>query len=412
MSYTVSLSFVRNLLRRMHISSHIATNPTSHISVEIDLGLRAMLFDTDNYLDVLQNSMQDAVSNTIYRFFDEYHCNYIFLRLPCTDADQFFFIGPYLPAPLSNAQIQKKAESLNLSAEQYDRLLKYYNSLPLVEDENLLFAITNTLADTLWGSPDNYTFEYIDYMIPDRSEPICVIPSYGDTKDSPFALSVLETNYANEKLLMDAVSQGKFHKINAIASSVYNNGTEQRLSDTLRNRKNYLIILNTLLRKAAEYGGVHPLHIDRTSSSFAQKIEQIYSISDSHTLQSEMIRSYCLLVKQFSIKKYSYLIGKTITLISYDLTADLSLHSISEQLNVSPNYLSALFRKECNITLTEYVNTKRIEQAIYLLSNTDKMINTISYECGIPDTNYFIKLFKKHTGITPSKYREQIGKLA
>ena len=123
-----------------------------------------------------------------------------------------------------------------------------------------------------------------------------------------------------------------------------------------------------------------------------------------------MIRSYCLLVKRYSISNYSYLVGKTITLIAYDLTADLSLKSIASQLSISPTYLSALFRKECGVTLTDYVNSKRVEHAIFLLNTTDKLINTISCECGIQDTNYFIKLFKKNTGITPTKYRELIGK--
>ena len=53
---------------------------------------------------------------------------------------------------------------------------------------------------------------------------------------------------------------------------------------------------------------------------------------------------------------------------------------------------------------------KRIEHALYLLQNTTKLVHTISYECGIQDSNYFIKIFKKHTGLTPQKYREQFGK--
>ena len=410
MYYDIQLQFVRDLLSGLHISSYIAQNPAQSISSNIDLGLRAMLFGEENYANLLHNSMSDAKANTIYRFFDEYFCNYIFLRLPDTVEETFFYIGPYLPTAITQERVYQKAEALALGPEQCDSLLTYYNNLPIIKDENLLFTIINTLANTLWGSSDHYTMEYIDYMIPDQNEPIDIVPAYDYAKDSPFSLAALEQHYANEKLLMDAVSQGKFHKVNAVSSAVYKNGTQQRLPDSLRNRKNYLIILNTLLRKAAEQGGVHPLHIDRMSSTFAAKIEEVYSIDYSLHLQTDMIREYCFLVKQYSISKYSYLVGKTQTLIAYDLTADLSLKNIAEQLNVSPTYLSALFRKECNITLTDYVNNKRIERAIHLLNTTDKLINVISYECGIPDTNYFIKLFKKYTGLTPTKYREQMRK--
>ena len=191
-----------------------------------------------------------------------------------------------------------------------------------------------------------------------------------------------------------------------IVSSIFNQGTEERLADSVRNRKNYLIILNTLLRKAAEFGEVHPIHIHRLSSEFAQKIENLYTIGDSLELQKDMIRKYCLLVKEHSLKKYSPLVGRVITLISYDLTADLSLKHISSLMNVNASYLSATFKKECGETLTEYVHRKRMEAAAFMLAHSDKQIQTIAEECGILDVNYFIKLFKKQYDITPTQYRE------
>lgn len=407
MNYDVQLQFTSDLLKNLHVSSCIVNNPQDKISCDIDLGLRAMLFGKENYTELLENSMNEARDNTIYRFYDEYSCNYIFMRLPGKEST-FFYIGPYLPSAPSEQVIKQKSDSLSFSDEQFKKLVQYYNGLPIVEDENILLAIANTLALALWENEQNYTIEYVDYAIPDRSAPIPVSHVYSDFAESPHSLSTLETNYANEKRLMEAISQGKLHKLNSIASSVYNNGTEQRVSDNLRNRKNYLIILNTLLRKAAESGGVHPLHLDRISSAFAKKIENTRNINDSITLQSEMIRDYCLLVKQHSLNKYSYIVGKAITIIAFDLTADLSLNNIAKQLNVNPTYLSSLFRKECDCTLTEYVNRKRIEHAITLLDKTDKPVNAIAFECGIQDTNYFIKLFKKFTNQTPTQYRNKI----
>ena len=121
-----------------------------------------------------------------------------------------------------------------------------------------------------------------------------------------------------------------------------------------------------------------------------------------------MIRKYCLLVKEYSLGKYSDLIGRVVTLISYDLTADLSLKHISSLMNVNASYLSAAFKKECGETLTEYVNRKRMETAAFILSRSDKQVQTVSVECGILDVNYFIKLFKKQYGLTPTQYREHI----
>ena len=120
-----------------------------------------------------------------------------------------------------------------------------------------------------------------------------------------------------------------------------------------------------------------------------------------------MIRNFCQLVKQHSLSKYSYYVGQAITLVQYDLTADLSLKAIAEKLNVNASYLSTLFHKEYGSTLTEFVNIQRIERAIALLRMTSKSVQEIATDCGIHDTNYFIKLFKKHTGITPHRFRDR-----
>ena len=122
-----------------------------------------------------------------------------------------------------------------------------------------------------------------------------------------------------------------------------------------------------------------------------------------------MLTKYCLLVKKHSLKQHSTLIGRVITLISYDLSADLSLKAVAASLKVNASYLSSAFKKECGETLTDYVNKKRMESAAVILAHTNKQVQTIAEECGILDLNYFIKLFKKQYGITPTKYRSSIS---
>lgn len=403
MDMEVRLDFLRQLLKNMNVSSCVITCPGQHIPPEIDLNFRANLFGIQNYSDFLQNSMSEARDQTLYRFYDEYDCNYIFLRLPAQDS--YFFIGPYLLMLPPEQRVCQRAAALGLSREQSDYMRMYYTSLPLIDDENLLLTMANTFAASLWGSPEQYAMEYVDYAIPDRYEPIPYAFTPGQTEPHALDLSTLERNYESENLLMEAISRGNLHQVTAVASTVFNNGAEQRLNDSLRDRKNNLVILKTLLRKAAEYGGVHPLHIHRLSSHFSGQIENARTIKESLALQEEMIRSFCLLVKEHSLSQYSFYVGQTITLVQYDLTADLSLKTTAAQLNVNPSYLSKLFHKECGCTLTEFVNRQRIDRAVLLLSNSKKAVQDIAAECGIQDVNYFIKLFKRQTGLTPNQYR-------
>ena len=76
--------------------------------------------------------------------------------------------------------------------------------------------------------------------------------------------------------------------------------------------------------------------------------------------------------------------------------------------NISASYLSALFKKETGVTLTEYVNEKRIKYAMQLLATTKIQIQTAAQHSGIDDVHYFTKLFKKYTGKTPKEYRQSI----
>lgn len=404
MGYTNELNFTQQFLNALHISSSILTEPEDCIPPAVDLGLRSLLFDTDNYITILENSMKQACDRIIYRFIDEYDCVYIFTRLP---DGRYFFIGPYLMSAPDHEYIDAKAARMSLSPSQKEQLSIYYSNLPLIEDENWLLTLANTLGISLWGSKEGFSMEYIKQEIYDRSVPLLISENPNDPYDAQLSLSVLETNYENEKLLMDAVSKGKLNVVTSVASSVFNNGTEPRLADSLRNRKNYLVILKTLLRKAAEYGGVHPLHIHRLTSSYAQHIERMQTMKESFQLQEDMIRDYCLLVKKHSLNQYSYYVGKAITLIHYDLTADLTLQAIAEQIGVNSSYLSKLFRKECGCTLTDYVNRQRMGQAAILLRDECKLVQDIACECGFQDTTYFIRVFKKHYGVTPTVYREQ-----
>lgn len=129
-------------------------------------------------------------------------------------------------------------------------------------------------------------------------------------------------------------------------------------------------------------------------------------MKQSLALQEDMIRSFCQMVKQHSLSRYSYYVGQTITLVQYDLTADLKLSTIAEKLNINASYLSALFREETGQTVTAYVNEKRMQTGAHLLQTTRLQIQTVAQHCGISDLNYFSKLFKKQYGITPKQFRE------
>lgn len=94
--------------------------------------------------------------------------------------------------------------------------------------------------------------------------------------------------------------------------------------------------------------------------------------------------------------------------IDEHLAEDLSVSSIANNLYITPNYFSRLFKRVTKEGCNEYIVRKRIEKAKSLLETTSIKTGKIAMMVGYRDTNYFSLAFKKHTGKSPTKYREEI----
>ena len=85
----------------------------------------------------------------------------------------------------------------------------------------------------------------------------------------------------------------------------------------------------------------------------------------------------------------------------------LTRDSVAGEFYISPNYLSHLFQKTGNVGFNEYLTQTRLEHARQLLKGYDLKIKDIAARCGFTDSNYFCRLFRKHTERSPSEYRRQ-----
>ncbi len=84
---------------------------------------------------------------------------------------------------------------------------------------------------------------------------------------------------------------------------------------------------------------------------------------------------------------------------------NISLSDIADDLYLNSNYLSQIFKKETGITFSRYLTDLRIGKAKKLLEQSNFSINEIAMKVGFNDYFYFLKIFKKVVGVTPSQYR-------
>ncbi len=115
-----------------------------------------------------------------------------------------------------------------------------------------------------------------------------------------------------------------------------------------------------------------------------------------------------LLIKENN-KNKDYRVEYIKTAISYiqnNYSEKIHIKDLSKQINMNEQYFCRFFKRMIGKTPMEYVNEYRIKKAKELLRETNRQVMDICLECGFHNMGNFIKVFKKHTGINPMKYRK------
>lgn len=93
--------------------------------------------------------------------------------------------------------------------------------------------------------------------------------------------------------------------------------------------------------------------------------------------------------------------------INMNFQKKISLTTVAQEFYINKHYLAREYKKFYGMTIGDYITYKRITYAKELLRFTNKPIEEISALCGISDTNYFAKVFRKLEECSPRKYRER-----
>lgn len=103
--------------------------------------------------------------------------------------------------------------------------------------------------------------------------------------------------------------------------------------------------------------------------------------------------------------KYAY-VYKSIVYIRDNLHQPISLQQVAGFVHINPNHFSEVFKRETGCTYIEFVTQERMKRAVDLLQSTQTKVSDIARRVGYEDIKYFTQQFKKHTGQTPSEYRQ------
>lgn len=359
----------------------------------------ASLQNFDNEFLNINTTLRANLSTNYYYFINSYGLEYIAAGVWKDESfNGFVLIGPFLSSIPTTDFIRDTISTNKLPISERKQLHEFYKSLSVIGSND-----SNSIGELIVNM---CTYNHIDSQLitsdtsiqqPNKAQRKTMIAESND---------VIEFRYQYEKQLMNAITKGDKEEIARItneANSVFN--LSDRIPESpIRSAKNLLLVLNTLCRFAAEKGGIHPIHLHNLSEKFALLIERAPNLPHLKKLVGIMIHEYCDGVNQFSTRNYSPIVKKAINYIELNLEEPLTLKEISAIIHVNPSHLSRKFKNETKMNMIDYINHKRVEEAKLYLQRGNSSITEIAFMVGFNDLNYFSRVFKKFTSLTPSQY--------
>lgn len=148
-------------------------------------------------------------------------------------------------------------------------------------------------------------------------------------------------------------------------------------------------------------------------NSFKFVYETIDSNKSENTLLKYGLINYMVALlyeNDCIVKRKPYNINNSIKevadYIDNNYTQNISVKNISDKFGYSEAYFCRFFKKHLGITPSKYINNLRLLKAENLLLNSDKSVAQIASDCGFADIFYFSAVFKKQYGISPTKFKE------
>ncbi|WP_088344888.1 helix-turn-helix domain-containing protein [Bacillus cereus] len=313
-------------------------------------------------------------------------------------------VGPSVYPKLTDEMVYTLLDKSKSTTRAQDAL-NYYHSIPTVKKTtlihicNLLYYIVyneRLNLQSVWKQ--NKLLEEISYPI---QNPDLYISSRRQSNSIHYDITL-------EKQFFTAIKEGNKEKVIEYAYA-FPQEDAVTLSKTsqLRQQKNNGIIAITLATRYAIEGNLPSEVAFSLSSLYIQTIEQLDDMFAVNRLIEDALCTFADRVKLFNAQKYSKTIITCLDYISKNIYNAITLNNLAEHIGIKPSYLSSLFKKEVGISLVEYLQGERIEEAKKLLTLTTYSLSEICTWLNFNDQSYFTKIFKKFTNMTPKQYRQK-----
>lgn len=215
-------------------------------------------------------------------------------------------------------------------------------------------------------------------------------------------LNFVDSQKMDPEIIRDFLTRGSSREINEFVNNYLQNIHDALESSMFRN----YVVLNIRFTVIAF---LESIGIER--QDYTKRIE---GLVQERTLILDEIRIYFIGMLETAMyfrnkerdTQSKSILKKALDCIHQNFDKEtISLNEVAKEVEVSTNYLSAIFSQTMKKTFVEYITGMRMEKAKKLLRTTEKTASDISLEVGYRDPHYFSFVFKKTQGCSPKEYR-------
>lgn len=166
---------------------------------------------------------------------------------------------------------------------------------------------------------------------------------------------------------------------------------------SLRELQHYTVEINLLLMR---------IYAQLSNDHFYETMPLWITQLDEWSAKLKMIFNNMLTTNKAELSQLQPIVAVR-NYINDHMKEDITLAGLAEIFHFSPQYLAKKFKEEYDTTIMNYLSQLRMDKAGSLLAHTELSIQEIASESGFEELNYFSKVFKKYTGLSPTAYRKK-----
>ena len=220
--------------------------------------------------------------------------------------------------------------------------------------------------------------------------------------------SIYHLEYEKEMNFYKAVQKGDIELVKKLMLPLKNEKLGSLSKNSLQNLKYHLVVLISMLTRFAIEGGMNPESAYTLSDIYIQQVDQLSSEEETEKIHEKIIFDYTN--RMAKIHKTLGLSKKVIKAMDYiydNIQSKIRISDIAKKIDINPNYLCELFKKETGISVNSFVKKKKIQAAEKLLIYEDFSVAELADIFGFASSSHFIETFKAETGLTPKAYKEK-----